>query len=152
MADAINLATAYVQIIPSLKGAAKSIESQLSGVKLGTSGAALGSSLMAGMTKSVNAGPLKSALASSLSGAADGLRAYRDSISSASTWTEKLKAAAAPAASAVSGMGSAISSAHQSLSSVASSAASAAAGFAKVTAAAGLAAGVGIASITSQAI
>lgn len=59
MADGIELATAYVTLIPSLKGAQKSIQSQLDGVDLSRSGAKIGKALSASMGKSISTDALK---------------------------------------------------------------------------------------------
>lgn len=59
MAEGVELATAYVTLIPSLKGAQKSIESQLKGVSLERSGASLGRSLAKGMGSSMRADAMR---------------------------------------------------------------------------------------------
>ena len=59
MAEGVELATAYVTLIPSLKGAQKSIESQLKGVSLERGGASLGRSLAKGMGSSMRADAMR---------------------------------------------------------------------------------------------
>lgn len=54
MAEGIELATAYVTIIPSLKGATRQIESQLSGVDTSKAGSAIGKSLGGSIGKSLD--------------------------------------------------------------------------------------------------
>lgn len=68
MAEGVELATAYVTIIPSLKGAGKSISSQLGGIDLSQSGVTIGKSLTAGMSKGIST---------------DSLSALNDAVSSA---------------------------------------------------------------------
>lgn len=51
---ATELATAYVALVPSLKGAQKEIESQLSGINLSGAGKAMGSSLTSGISSSMS--------------------------------------------------------------------------------------------------
>lgn len=54
MAEGVELATAYVTIIPSLKGATRQIESQLSGVDTSKAGSAIGKSLGGSIGKSLD--------------------------------------------------------------------------------------------------
>lgn len=54
MAEGVELATAYVTIIPSLKGATKQIESQLAGVDTSKAGSAIGKSLGGSIGKSLD--------------------------------------------------------------------------------------------------
>lgn len=54
MAEGVELATAYVTIIPSLKGATKQIESQLAGVDTSKAGSAIGRSLGGSIGKSLD--------------------------------------------------------------------------------------------------
>ncbi len=51
---ATELATAYVALVPSLKGAQKEIESQLSGINLSGAGKAMGSSITSGISSSMS--------------------------------------------------------------------------------------------------
>ena len=53
---ATELAAAYLSLVPSLKGAQKSIESQLAGVNLEKTGANMGKSLSSGMGKTLSSG------------------------------------------------------------------------------------------------
>lgn len=64
----VELATAYVTIIPSLKGAGKSINSQLGGIDLSQSGMTIGKSLTAGISKGISTDSL-SALNAAVSSA-----------------------------------------------------------------------------------
>ncbi|MDO4428565.1 MAG: tape measure protein [Atopobiaceae bacterium] len=77
MADGIELASAYVTLVPSLKGAAKSIDSQLSGIDLSRSGARMGASLSSAMGKSIRTDALKPLLASVRSAEREVDRSYR---------------------------------------------------------------------------
>ena len=54
MAEGVELATAYVTIIPSLKGATRQIESQLSGVDTSKAGSTIGKSLGGSIGKSLD--------------------------------------------------------------------------------------------------
>lgn len=54
MAEGVELATAYVTIIPSLKGATRQIESQLAGVDTSKAGSAIGKSLGGSIGKSLD--------------------------------------------------------------------------------------------------
>lgn len=54
MAEGVELATAYVTIIPSLKGATKQIESQLAGVDTSKAGSAIGKSLGGSIGRSLD--------------------------------------------------------------------------------------------------
>jgi len=51
---ATELASAYVTLIPSLKGAQQQIQAQLSGINLTGAGKAMGSSLASGMSSAVS--------------------------------------------------------------------------------------------------
>lgn len=51
---ATELATAYVALVPSLKGAQKEIESQLSGINLSGAGKVMGSSITSGISSSMS--------------------------------------------------------------------------------------------------
>lgn len=51
---ATELATAYVALVPSLKGAQKEIESQLSGINLSGAGKVMGSSITSGISRSMS--------------------------------------------------------------------------------------------------
>ena len=59
MPGGIELATAYLTLIPSLKGASKSINQQLSGVDLSKSGTSIGKTLSDGLSKGVSADSVK---------------------------------------------------------------------------------------------
>lgn len=59
MPGGIELATAYLTLIPSLKGAGRSINSQLSGIDASRSGAAIGGSLVGGLDKALSRSGLK---------------------------------------------------------------------------------------------
>ena len=59
MPDGIELATAYVTLAPSLKGATRSIQSQLSGIDLTKSGKSMGRSLADAMAKGMDSSALK---------------------------------------------------------------------------------------------
>lgn len=59
MADGVELATAYVTLVPSLKGATKSIQSQLGGIDLTKTGKEMGRSLADSMAKGLDSSGLK---------------------------------------------------------------------------------------------
>lgn len=59
MADGIELASAYVSLVPSLKGAGKSIQSQLEGIDMTRPGKAMGKALAESMASGVDSGALK---------------------------------------------------------------------------------------------
>lgn len=83
MAEGIELASAYLTLIPSLKGAGKSIDSQLSGIDLTGSGERIGASLAGGMSKSVKADALKglqSAVERAEKGVASAMRDSEDAM------------------------------------------------------------------------
>lgn len=71
MADGVELATAYVTIIPSLKGATKQIESQLAGVDTSKAGSAIGKSLGGSIGKSLDLKAVGDGLSSAGSKLAD---------------------------------------------------------------------------------
>lgn len=71
MADGVELATAYVTIIPSLKGATKKIESQLAGVDTSKAGSAIGKSLGGSIGRSLDLSAIGDGLSSAGSKLAD---------------------------------------------------------------------------------
>lgn len=83
----IELATAYVRLLPSLQGAQRSIQSQLSKVDLTGSGKTMGGSMVKG-----------------LSGALSGVKSYAADMASASGAAERLKASVSPLTSRLSAL------------------------------------------------
>ena len=71
MAEGVELATAYVTIIPSLKGATRQIESQLSGVDTSKAGSAIGKSLGGSIGKSLDLSAIGAGLSDAGSKLAD---------------------------------------------------------------------------------
>lgn len=71
MANGVELATAYVTIIPSLKGATKQIESQLAGVDTSKAGSAIGKSLGGSIGRSLDLSAIGDGLSSAGSKLAD---------------------------------------------------------------------------------
>lgn len=71
MAEGVELATAYVTIIPSLKGAKKQIESQLAGVDTSKAGSTIGKSLGGSIGRSLDLSAIGDGLSSAGSKLAD---------------------------------------------------------------------------------
>lgn len=92
--NAIELATAYVKIVPSLRGASKQISSELGGVDTGPIGRKMGSSLSASMARALDFGSVEA-----------NLRKVGESVSSiGERLTSKLTKPALAAATAIGGI------------------------------------------------
>ena len=122
----IKLATAYVQLIPSLSGAEGRIQSELSGMNFASAGRSVGNSIAEGITQS--SGTISSAFAAArnaVSKLTSGVRTYVTGITSATGATGKLQAAMSPVTNAVANVRTAFSTAKAGVQSWTSSISSA---------------------------
>ena len=100
MADGIELASAYVQIIPSLKGATRHIESQLAGVDTRKAGSKIGEELSGSIARSID---MRAAGAKLRQGGA-ALKSFGDAASGVGS--KLTMGVTAPLAAATAGVGS----------------------------------------------
>lgn len=100
-AGGVNLATAYVQLVPSLKGAAKSIQTQLGSVDGTAAGQRIGSSVASGISGTVGGG--FSSLAESADSAKPSVAALSTVVGGVATAVTAVAGAAAAAAGAALG-------------------------------------------------
>lgn len=97
---AVELAAAYVSLVPSLKGAAGTIQKELSGVDVSGAGSALGKNLGSGLSKS-----LGESVSGVLNNLGSGLQSTGKKISSVgSSLTKGITAPVVGAAGAVTGL------------------------------------------------
>lgn len=108
--SAVNLATAYVRIVPSFQGGASAITKQLSSLNVSAAGKSAGSSYASGMAAAL------SSAASVVKSAATGFGSYASGIAKATTATGALKAATSPLTSAFSAAKNTITGVKSSLS------------------------------------
>ena len=98
MAGGIELASAYVTIIPSLKGASKTIAAQLGGIDVSKAGSSLGKALGSSMSKALGTGGLDKMYASvskAKSGIERALREQEDAAKKAEVAQKRLAEATA---------------------------------------------------------